>query len=138
MFLHTRLKVRDMDRAIAFYTAHLGFVVRDRKTSPRGTQLTFLHLAGTPTELELAFLPWDPDFKLDEDIFHLAFKVDDMDTALASMRAGGVKITEEPGPRRSGGAMAFIEDPDGYEIELLEYTAEDWAALQASASGAAR
>jgi lactoylglutathione lyase len=119
MFLHTRLKVRDMDRAIAFYTTHLGFTVRNRSTSPRGTQLTFLALDGTPTELELAFLPWDPDFKLDEDIFHLAFGVKDVPETLARMRAAGVTITEEASERSAGGHMAFIEDPDGYEIELL-------------------
>lgn len=119
MFLHTRLKVRDMEKTIAFYTTHLGFTARDRKTSPRGSQLVFLSMPGTPTELELAYLPWDPDFKLDEDIFHLAFEVDNMDRTLASMRAGGVKVTEDPSPRSSGGYMAFIEDPNGYEIELL-------------------
>lgn len=119
MFLHTRLKVRDMEKTIAFYTTYLGFSVRDRKTSPRGSQLVFLSMPGTPTELELAFLPWDPDFKLDEDIFHLAFQVDDMDQSLTAMRAGGVKVTEEPSERSNGGWMAFIEDPNGYEIELL-------------------
>lgn len=119
MFLHTRLKVRDMDRAIAFYTTHLGFHLRDRSTSPRGTQLTFLGMPGTPTELELAHLPWDPDFTLDEDIFHLAFQVDDVPSAVERMRAAGVKITEEPSERSRGGWMAFIEDSDGYEIELL-------------------
>ena len=119
MFLHVRLKVRDMDRAIAFYTQHLGFSLRDRKTSPRGSQLVFLAHPGSPTELELAYLPWDPDFQLNEDIFHLAFQVDDMHATLAAMRAGGVKVTEEPSERGAGGWMAFIEDPDGYEIELL-------------------
>ena len=119
MFLHTRLKVRDMERTIAFYTTQLGFKVRDRSTSPRGTQLTFLAMEGTPTELELAFLPWDPDFKLDEDIFHLAFEVDEMAPTLDRMRQAGVKVTEEPSERSAGGYMAFIEDPNGYEIELL-------------------
>ena len=119
MFLHVRLKVRDMDRAIAFYTEQLGFAVRDRKTSPRGSQLVFLRFPGTPTEIELAYLPWDPDFSLNEDIFHLAFMVEDMPGTLAKMRAAGVKVTEEPSERGAGGWMAFIEDPDGYEIELL-------------------
>jgi lactoylglutathione lyase len=119
MFLHTRLKVRDMDGTIAFYTTQLGFRVRDRSTSPRGTQLTFLAMEGTPTELELAYLPWDPDFKLDEDIFHLAFEVDEMGPTLEKMRQAGVKVTEEPSERSAGGYMAFIEDPNGYEIELL-------------------
>ena len=121
MFLHTRLKVRDIERSIAFYTQHFGLTCRARKTSPRGTQLAFMHVKGSPTELELAFLPWDVDFKLDEDIFHIAFRVDDMAATVERMRQAGVKITEEPS---DGGHMAFIEDPDGYEIELLEQHAE--------------
>src|SRR5947209_5326979 len=119
MFLHTRLKVRDLDRSIAFYTTHFGMVCRDRKTSPRGSQLAFMTMPGSPTELELAYLPWDPDFQLPEDIFHLAFSVEDMATAIARFREAGVKVTEEPSKRRDGGEMAFIEDPDGYELELL-------------------
>lgn len=119
MFLHTRLKVRDLDRAIAFYTQHFGFALRGRKTSPRGSQLAFLKHPGSPTELELAYLPWDVDFNLPEDIFHIALGVPDVWEACQALSAAGVKVTEEPGPRRDGGGMAFIEDPDGYEIELL-------------------
>lgn len=131
MFLHTRLKVRDLDRAIAFYSTHFHMVCRDRKTSPRGSQLAFMTMPGSPTELELAYLPWDPDFTLPEDIFHLAFSVSDMASTIAQMRAAGVKITEEPSKRSNGGHMAFIEDPDGYEIELLSYSPGEYDALQA-------
>lgn len=130
MFLHTRLKVRDLERSIAFYTRHFNMVCRDRKSSPRGSQLAFMTMPGSPTELELAYLPWDPDFQLPEDIFHLAFRVEDMDTTLATMREAGVNITEEPSGRRDGGQMAFIEDPDGYEIELLSFAPGDYEALQ--------
>lgn len=130
MFLHTRLKVRDLERSIAFYSTHFNMVCRDRKTSPRGSQLAFMTMPGSPTELELAYLPWDPDFQLPEDIFHLAFHVEDMDDALAQMREAGVKITEEPSGRSRGGQMAFIEDPDGYEIELLSYAPGEFEALQ--------
>lgn len=130
MFLHTRLKVRDLERSIAFYSTHFKMVCRDRKTSPRGSQLAFMTMPGSPTELELAYLPWDPDFQLPEDIFHLAFRVENMETAIAQMREAGVKITEEPSERRDGGYMAFIEDPDGYEIELLSYAPEQFEALQ--------
>lgn len=131
MFLHTRLKVRDLDRSIAFYSQHFNMVCRDRKTSPRGSQLAFMTMPGSPTELELAYLPWDPDFQLPEDIFHLAFRVDDMTAAVARMREAGVKITEEPSERRNGGAMAFIEDPDGYEIELLSFAPGEYEAMRA-------
>ena len=121
-FLHTRLKVRDMERAIAFYTQHLGCEVTRRSTSPRGTQLAFLKLPGVNADLELAYLPWDPDFQLAEDIFHLAFEVTGMIDTVTRMREAGVKITEAPMQTSSGSWMAFIEDPDGYEIELLDYS----------------
>jgi lactoylglutathione lyase len=130
MFLHTRLKVRDLERSISFYETYFNMICRDRKTSPRGSQLAFMTMPGSPTELELAYLPWDPDFQLPEDIFHLAFRVKDMDATLAKMRSGGVNVTEEPSGRRNGGDMAFIEDPDGYEIELLSFAPGEFEALQ--------
>ncbi|MEB3285612.1 MAG: VOC family protein [Candidatus Sericytochromatia bacterium] len=119
MFLHVRLKVRDVDRAILFYTTYFGFTLQGRSESPRGSQLAFLRHPASPTELELAYLPWDPDFTLPEDIMHLAFGVADMEGTVKRMREAGVRVTEEPSPRSKGGLMAFIEDPDGYEIELL-------------------
>lgn len=134
MFLHVRLKVRDLDRSIAFYTRHFGFKPGDRKTSPRGSQLAFLTMEGTPTEIELAYLPWDVEFKLDEDIFHLAFSVPNMARAIAGLREAGVKITEEPSQTGSGTWMAFIEDPDGYEIELLDYSQVTESSKQAAAA----
>lgn len=130
MFLHTRIKVRDLDRSIDFYSRHFGMICRDRKESPRGSKLAFMTMPGSPTELELAYLPWDPDFQLPEDIFHLAFRVENMEQALATMRADGVKVTEEPSGRRDGGQMAFIEDPDGYEIELLSFAPGQFEAWQ--------
>ncbi len=126
MFLHTRIKVRDIEKSIAFYSTHFGMVCRTRKESGRGTQLAFMTMPGTLTELELAYLPWDPDFTLDEDIFHMAFKVDDMHQTIEKLKADGVKITEEISERREGGYMAFIDDPSGYEIELLSFTEEHY------------
>lgn len=120
-FLHVRIKVRDLEHSIAFYTAHLGCRESGRKTSLRGSQLAFLHLPDSSTELELAHVPWEPDFDLGEDIFHLAFEVVDMPGTVERMRKAGVAITEEPVRTSSGSWMAFIADPDGYEIELLEH-----------------
>ncbi|MBC7545716.1 MAG: VOC family protein [Candidatus Sericytochromatia bacterium] len=112
-FLHTRLKVRDLDRSVAFYVQNFGATVRARQTSGRGTQLAHLTLPGTSAELELAFLPWEPDFQLGEDIVHIAFEIDDMAKTLAALKANGANVTDE------GPAMSWVSDPDGYEIELL-------------------
>ncbi|MBU6427797.1 MAG: VOC family protein [Cyanobacteria bacterium REEB65] len=120
-FLHTRLKVRDLERSIAFYCQQLGCTLTERKVSGRGTQLAFLALPGARAHLELAYLPWDPDFRLDDDIFHLAFEVPNLDQAIATLRAAGIPITEEASRSSSGSLLAFIADPDGYEIELLQH-----------------
>lgn len=119
-FLHVRLKVRDLDRSVGFYVTHFGATVRSRHQSGRGSQLAHLRLPESDAELELAYLPWDPDFHLDEDLVHLAFQVDDLAQTLAALRQGGVTITEEAAPMGGGGWMAWVADPDGYEIELLQ------------------
>ena len=118
-FLHVRLKVRDLERAIAFYERYFDCRVRARHTSGRGSKLAHLRLPGGTAELELAYFPWDPDFRLDEDILHLAFHVPSVREMVEGLRRQGVKITEEP-HSTGNGWMAFIEDPDGYEIELLD------------------
>ena len=112
-FLHTRLKVRDLDASIRFYETNFGATVRARHTSGRGSLLAHLTLPGTNAELELAHLPWEPLFKLDEDILHIAFEVDDMAATLADLKANGANVTDEDP------AMSWVADPDGYEIELL-------------------
>lgn len=122
-FLHVRLKVRDLARSVAFYETHFEAQVRRRHVSGRGSQLAHLALPGTEAELELAYLPWDPDFQLPEDLMHLAFLLPSVRDSVARMRELGVKITEEPHHTGSGW-MAFIEDPDGYEIELLDRAPE--------------
>lgn len=114
-FLHVRIRVRDLERAIEWYCRSLGFELERRSTSPRGNRLAFLQLPGNQTRLELCYIPDGGDFSFPEDIFHLAFSVDDMQQAFREMAARGVKFTEGP-----SGGMAFIEDADGYEIELLE------------------
>lgn len=118
-FLHTRLRVRDLERAIAFYERFFNCQVRARHTTARGSMLAHLKLPGTEAELELTFLPWEPDFKLDEDILHISFHVPSVRESVEALRREGVKITEEPHHTGSGW-MAFIEDPDWYEIELLD------------------
>lgn len=118
-FLHTRVRVRDMERSVAFYEM-LGMRQRGTLTSPRGNQLVFMQDPETSAEIELCFQPGSPDFSLDEDIFHMAFGVKDMDEAIGDLTRKGVKVTEEPAKTRSGSVIAFIEDPDGYEIELVQ------------------
>lgn len=116
--LHTRLRVADLERSIAFY-ALLGMEVRGRSRSPRGNQLVFLTAPEGGSELELCHIPGGGSFSLPEDLVHVAFRSLDLRADLARLSDAGVKVTEPYTPTGHG-ALAFIEDPDGYEVELLE------------------
>ncbi|MGD9420446.1 MAG: VOC family protein [Verrucomicrobiota bacterium JB025] len=120
-FLHTRIRVQDLDSSIAFYQK-LGYLEKDRKTSPQGNQLAFLELPGNDHFLELT---WSADYKTTcpEDLMHTALGVPDIIAYCDKLENDGIEIW--PGGWRekfSSGdrKMAFVTDPDGYEVEILE------------------
>jgi lactoylglutathione lyase len=121
-FLHTRIRVGDLDRSIAFYCRQLGFGLASRTDkSPAGNHVAHLALEGNAHTLELT---WSPEYKLQvpADLMHLAIAVPDLVAFCAELERNGIAIW--PGGWREvfagGRKMAFIDDPDGYEIELLE------------------
>jgi lactoylglutathione lyase len=118
--LHTRMRVSDMEQTIRFYTEVLGLEVLERKTSPRGSQLAFLKVPNSEELIELTSFPPSGPVKVQEDLVHLAFQVDNLDDTIASLNAQGVKITDGPTQSSSGSRFIFIDAPDGYEIELIE------------------
>ncbi len=118
--LHTRMRVSNLDQTIQFYTTVLGLEVLERKTSPRGSQLAFLTVPNSDELIELTSFPPSGPVKVQEDLVHLAFQVDSLDAAIASLEANGVKITDGPTHTSSGSRFIFIDAPDGYEIELIE------------------
>ena len=118
--LHTRMRVSDLDQTIQFYTTVLGLDVIERKTSPRGSQLAFLKVPNSDELIELTSFPPSGPVKVQEDLVHLAFQVENMDDTIASLNALGVTITDGPTPTSSGSRFIFIDAPDGYEIELIE------------------
>ena len=118
--LHTRMRVSDLDRTIAFYTGVLGLKVLERKTSPRGSQLAFLKVPNSDELIELTSFPPSGPVTVQEDLVHLAFEVDNLESTIASLNAKGVKITDGPTTTSSGSRFIFIDAPDGYEIELIE------------------
>ena len=118
--LHTRMRVSDMDETIRFYTTVLGLEVIERKTSPRGSQLTFLRVPNSDELIELTSFPPSGPVKVQEDLVHLAFQVESLDQTIASLNAQGIKITDGPTKTSSGSRFIFIDAPDGYEIELIE------------------
>jgi len=122
--LHTMLRVGDLDRAINFYTQVLGMRLLRRTDYPGGRfTLAFL---GYCEEEEGAVLElthnWDTrEYELGDAYGHIAIAVDDIYTVCDQIRTQGGKVVREPGPMKHGtSVIAFIEDPDGYKVELIE------------------
>src|SRR5881409_3967388 len=118
--LHTRMRVSDMDQTIKFYTDVLGLEVLERKTSPRGSHLAFLKVPNSEELIELASFPPSGPVKVQEDLVHLAFQVDNLDATIQELNEKQVRITDGPTRTSSGSRFIFIDAPDGYEIELIE------------------
>jgi lactoylglutathione lyase len=119
-FLHTRMRVSDMEQTINFYTNVLGLEVLERKVSPRGSHLAFLKVPNSEELIELTSFPPSGPVTVQEDLVHLAFQVESLDDTIASLNAQGVKITDGPTQTSSGSRFIFIDAPDGYEVELIE------------------
>lgn len=118
--LHTRMRVSDMDQTIAFYTQVLGLEVVERHTSPRGSHLAFLSVPNSEELIELCSFPPSGPVKVQEDLVHLAFQVDNLDETISALNSKGVRITDGPTKSSSGSRFIFIDAPDGYEVELIE------------------
>ena len=118
--LHTRMRVSDIEQTVRFYTSVLGLEVMERKTSPRGSHLAFLKVPNSEELIELASYPPSGPVKVQEDLVHLAFQVENLDETMRDLTAKGVKIADGPTQSSSGNRFIFIDAPDGYEIELIE------------------
>jgi len=127
MFLHTSIRTGNLEESITFYTKHLGLQVVTRREIPQNSaEIVFLQdpeRKGAP--LELTFYRKQKNFfqpEYEDRLFdHLAFGVKDMEATIAGMRQEGVTITDEPFRLGWGGSViAFVEDPDGTLIELIE------------------
>ncbi len=118
--LHTRLRVNDIERSVKFYTEILGLKVSRRHTSPRGAQLVFLATPNSEEEIELCQLPNSPSVSVQPDLMHLAFAVEDLAAFAAGLTKKGVALSDGPTVTGSGSVIAFIDAPEGYEVELIQ------------------
>jgi lactoylglutathione lyase len=122
--LHTMLRVGDLERSIAFYTGVLGMALR--RTTDRPDQKYTLAFLGFPddphgAEIELTHNYGIERYDLGTGYGHVAIEVADAAAACAAVRAKGGKVTRDAGPVKGGTTViAFVEDPDGYKIELIE------------------
>jgi lactoylglutathione lyase len=127
MFVHTSIRTSNMDRSIDFYTRLLGMKLLNRREIERNdAEIAFLQdPEGRGARLELTcfrkqkkFIQGDYEDRLFD---HIAFEIKDMNKAISKLRSEKVTITDEPfrlGP--TGPLLAFVEDPDGTLIELIE------------------
>jgi len=126
-FLHTMLRVKDLDKSLAFYTGHLGMkLLRKIDFEKAKFTLAFIGYGGenSNTVVELTH-NWEQeaDYNHGDAFGHLAVGVADIEGVCAKMDADGVSIPRPPGPMIHGGpVIAFVEDPDGYKIELIDRT----------------
>ena len=123
--LHTMLRVGDLPRAIDFYTRILGMkVIRTTDRPEQKYKLAFVGYAEDPdgAELELTYNYGVDRYDLGSAFGHVALEVEDAAGACDAVRAKGGKVTREAGPVKGGTTViAFVEDPDGYKIELIEH-----------------
>ena len=122
--LHTMLRVGELQRSIDFYTKVLGMtLLRTSENAEYKYTLAFVGYGSNPehAELELTY-NWGVDkYEMGTAYGHLAISADDIVAACDSVRANGGNVTREPGPVKGGSTViAFVTDPDGYKIELIE------------------
>ena len=122
--LHTMLRVGDLERSIAFYRDVLGMKLLSRKDYPDGRfTLAFLGYGANPehAEIELTFNWGVTTYEIGSAFGHIALGVDDARAACDRIRAAGGRIVRDAGPMKfSSTVIAFVQDPDGYKIELIE------------------
>jgi lactoylglutathione lyase len=118
--LHTRYRVNDLDATIRFYRDVLGLEEVGRHKSPRGSELVFLKAPESEEQIELCSFPGSGPVQVQPDLTHLAFAVDNLDEFAKHLQKFGLKFSDGPTTTSTGSVFAFIDAPEGYEIELIQ------------------
>jgi lactoylglutathione lyase len=118
--LHTRYRVNDLERTVKFYREVLGLKEIKRHKSPRGSELVFLQTPGSEEEIEITCFPGSGPVQVQPDLTHLAFEVDSLEEFGRHLASLGLKYSDGPTTSSSGSTFAFIDAPEGYEIELIQ------------------
>ena len=119
-FLHTRMRVDDLDATVAFYETVFGLKVTRRHESPRGSKLVFLAVPNSDEEIEITYFPGSGKVEVQEDLMHLAFQVESMDEFSNHLKEVGYSFSDGPTQSSSGSVFAFVDAPEGYEVEVIE------------------
>mgnify|MGYP001207418630 FL=1 len=119
-FLHTRMRVDDLEATVKFYQDVFGLEVTKRHESPRGSKLVFLAVPNSEEEIEITYYPESGPVQVQEDLMHLAFQVEDMNQFGEHIRGLGLEFSDGPTESSSGSVFAFVDAPEGYEIEVIQ------------------
>ena len=119
-FLHTRMRVDDLDKTVEFYEKVFGLQVTRQHESPRGSKLVFLAVPNSEEEIEITYFPGSGPVQVQEDLMHLAFEVQSMDEFADHIERIGYSFSDGPTKSSSGSVFAFVDAPEGYEVEVIE------------------
>lgn len=118
--LHTRYRVNDLEKTVGFYKDVLGLEEIRRHKSPRGSELVFLKAPGSEELIEICSYPASGPVVVGPDLTHLAFEVEDLDQFARQAASKGYPFSDGPTTSSTGTVFAFIDAPEGYEIELIQ------------------
>lgn len=118
--LHTRYRVNDLERTVKFYRNVLGLEEVRRHKSPRGSELVFLKAPESEELIEICYFPGSDSVQVQPDLTHLAFEVDSLEEFGRHLSQFGLKYSDGPILKPDGSGFAFIDAPEGYEIELMQ------------------
>lgn len=119
---HTRYRVADLEKTVSFYKDVIGLTEVRRHKSPRGSELVFLKAPQGEELVEICCYPASGPVIIGPDLTHLAFEVDDIREFAAHAAAKGFPLSDGPTESASGW-FAFIDAPEGYEVELIQRNA---------------
>ena len=118
--LHTRYRVNDLERTVKFYKDILGLEELRRHKSPRGSELAFLKAPESDEQIEITHFPGSGPVQVQPDLTHLAFEVGSLEEFAKHLAKHGLKYSDGPTTTSTGTVFAFIDAPEGYEIELIQ------------------
>ena len=118
--LHTRYRVNDLEATIRFYRDVLGLEEVRRHKSPRGSELVFMKAPESEELVELCSFPASGPVQVQPDLTHLAFEVDSLEEFGQHLARLGYQYSDGPHLRENGSGFAFVDAPEGYEIEIMQ------------------
>ena len=118
--LHTRYRLNELEKSVQFYKDILGLEEIRRHKSPRGSELVFLKAPQSDELIELCHYPSSGPVEVQTDLTHLAFEVDNLEEFGRHLQSKGISWSDGPTIKEDGSGFAFIDAPEGYEIELMQ------------------